>query len=59
VVSMVLAIKENKTNHEILLNPQFKYVHKISLGIKIGYALIIIGIIALINIVIKLIGQNF
>lgn len=56
VVSMVLAIKENKTNHESLINPHFKYVHKTSLGIKIGYALIVIGIIALINVVIKIIG---
>ena len=56
VISMVLAIKENKTNHESLLNPNFKYVHKTSLGIKIGYALILIGVIALINIITKIIG---
>ena len=56
VISMVMAIKENKTNHESLLNPNFKYVHKTSLGVKIGYALIIIGVIALINIIIKIIG---
>lgn len=56
VISMVLAIKENKTNHESLLNPNFKYVHKTSLGVKIGYALIFIGIIALISIITKIIG---
>ena len=56
VISMVLAIKENKTNHESLLNPSFKYIHKTSLGVKIGYALIAIGIIALIHIITKIIG---
>jgi len=56
VVSMFLAIKENKDSHESLLNPHFKYVHKTSLGIKVGYALIVIGILALINIVLKIIG---
>jgi putative membrane protein len=56
VVSMVLAIKENKASHESLLNSQFKYVHKTSLGIKVGYALIVIGIIALINIIVKIFG---
>jgi putative membrane protein len=57
MISMVLAIQENKTNHESLLNPNFKYVHKTSLGVKIGYALIGIGVIALINIIIKIAGQ--
>lgn len=58
VVAMVLAIKENKESHLSLLKPKFIYEHKTSLGIKIGYALIGIGIIALINIIIKVIGQN-
>ena len=49
VVSMFLAIRENKMNHKSLLNPKFKYVHKTSLAIKIGYALIVIGVVALIN----------
>ena len=57
VVAMVLEIQENKENHLSLLKPKFIYEHKTSLGIKIGYALIAIGIIALINIVIKII-QN-
>jgi putative membrane protein len=56
VVSMFLAIKENKESHKSLLNPHFKYVHKTSLGVKIGYALIAIGIIALIHIITKIIG---
>ena len=58
VVAMVLAIKENKESHLSLLKPKFKYEHKTSLGIKIGFALVSIVIIAIINIVIKVLGQN-
>jgi len=58
VVAMVLAIKENKESHLSLLKPKFKYEHKTSLGIKIGYALIAIGLIALINIIVKVILQS-
>ncbi len=54
VVSMVLAIRENRNSHKRLVNPDYRYLHKTSLGIKIGYALIVIGIIALINIIIKI-----
>jgi putative membrane protein len=55
VLSMFLAIKENKESHASLLNAQFSYVHKTSLAIKVGYALIVIGIIALVHIVLKVI----
>jgi uncharacterized membrane protein YidH (DUF202 family) len=58
VVAMLLSIHENKTAHESLTQPHFKYVHKTSLGIKVGYALIAIGLIALINIVRKIIDQG-
>jgi putative membrane protein len=56
VVAMFLSIKENKTNHERLSNPDFVYVQKISLAVKVGYALIVIGIIGLINMLIKFFG---
>ena len=52
---MFLSIQENKANHASLLNPNFKYVHKTSLAVKIGYALIAIGVIALITIIAKII----
>jgi len=55
VVSMFLAIKENKESHASLLNPKFKYVPKTSLAIKVGYALIVIAIISLVHIVLKVI----
>lgn len=56
VVSMFLAINENKESHKSLLNPNFKYVHKTSLAIKVGYVLIGVGIIALINVLLKIFG---
>lgn len=56
VVSMVLAINENRASHKRLMKPDYRYDHKTSLGIKIGYVLVGIGMIALVNIVIKLIG---
>jgi putative membrane protein len=55
VVSMFLAIKENKESHASLLSPHFKYVPKTSLAMKVGYALIGIGIIALVHIALKVI----
>lgn len=58
VVSMVLAIRENRNSHKRLINPDYKYLNKTSLGIRIGYALIVIGIVALINVIIKIINYN-
>jgi putative membrane protein len=59
VVSMFLAIQENKTSHEKLLKPNFIYEHKTSLAIKIGYALIVIGLLALINVIMKIVEHSF
>ena len=56
VITMFLSIQENKANHQSLSNPDFIYVQKISLAVKVGYALIVIGIIGLINILVKILG---
>jgi putative membrane protein len=53
-VSMILAIRENKINHKRLLEPVFKYEEKTPLGVYIGYALLVIGILASINIIYRL-----
>ena len=57
IVAVLLAIRENKLDHHKLLNPHLKYDRKSSLGISVGYALLVIGIIAIIHIVYK-IAQN-
>ena len=54
IASVFMAIKENKINHQRLLNPDFKYEWKTSLAIKVGYALMAIGIISIIHIVWKI-----
>ena len=53
-VSMILAIRENKINHLKLLQPVFKYEERTPLGVYIGYALVVIGIISTINIIYRL-----
>ncbi len=54
IVSMFLAIRENKINHRKLLEPVFKYEARTPLGIYVGYALIVIAIASVINIIYKL-----
>jgi len=44
--SIYLAIRENRLSYKRLLNPVIRYDTKATLGIKVGYALIVIGIIA-------------
>jgi len=53
LIAMVFAISENKQNHKKLQDPEFKYVNKESLGVKVGYALIVIAVFALINFISK------
>jgi putative membrane protein len=53
IASVILAIKDNKINHGRLLRNEIQYNRKSSLGIKVGYALIIIGILALIHVIYK------
>lgn len=55
IASMVLAIRENKINHKKLLEPVFKYEDRTPLGVYVGYALLVIGVLAAINIIYKLI----
>jgi putative membrane protein len=50
IASMVVAIWENKLNHKKLLNPSIKYSGTSSLSTGVGYALIVIGIIAIAHI---------
>jgi putative membrane protein len=54
IVSMFLAIRENKINHRKLLEPVFKYEERTPLGIYVGYALIVIALASVINIIYKL-----
>jgi uncharacterized membrane protein YidH (DUF202 family) len=54
IVSMFLAIRENKINHKKLAETVFKYEERTPLGIYVGYALIIIAVAAVINIIYKL-----
>jgi putative membrane protein len=54
IASMFLAIRENKINHKKLMEPVFKYVERTPLGIYVGYALIVIAVAAVINIIYKL-----
>jgi len=57
IVSVILAIKENKINHERLINNDIKYNRNTSLGIKVGYALIGIGVLATIHVIFKIFHQ--
>jgi putative membrane protein len=58
IISVLLAIRENKLDHYKLRNPQLKYDRKSSLGISIGYALILIGLFAIIHIIYKISQQG-
>jgi len=53
-VSMILAIRENKINHKKLLAPVYKYEDRTPLGVYIGYALLVIGILSTINVIYRL-----
>jgi putative membrane protein len=57
IISVLLAIRENKLDHYKLLNPHLKYDRKSSLGISIGYALLLIGLFAIIHIIYKISQQ--
>ena len=59
VLSMFGAIRENKLNQQRLNNPEIKFIPKTSLAIKVGYALIAIGIISFIHVISKIFGQGF
>jgi putative membrane protein len=53
IFSIVFAIRDNKINHRRLLRNEILYNRKSSLGIRVGYALIGIGILAIIHIIYK------
>ena len=55
IAAVFMAINENKKNNEFLLVGSFKYKRQISLGLKVGYVLIIISILAMIHIISKLV----
>jgi putative membrane protein len=57
IVAVILAIKDNKINHDRLINNEIRYGRKQSLGIKIGYALIGIGVLATIHVIYKIFQQ--
>jgi putative membrane protein len=52
--AMIFAIIENKQNHKKLQNPDFKYENRVSLGVKVGYALIIIAAFSAAHIISKI-----
>jgi putative membrane protein len=54
ISSVIMAIKENRINHERLLNNDITYNRKTSLGIKVGYVLICIGILAIVHVIYKI-----
>ena len=53
--AMILTICEGKSNHQRLLQGEIKYDKISSLGIKVSYGLLFIGLLALINIIYKMI----
>lgn len=53
IISVIFAIREDKSSHKKLEQPVFKYEKKASLAVFIGYALIIIAIYSAINIIYK------
>jgi len=55
IVAIILAIRENNTEHKRLLNPEIRYDRKSSLATGIGYALAIIGIYAICHIITQII----
>ena len=54
IASIHFSIRENKINHKRLMQPVFKYEERTPLGVYIGYALMVIGVLAAINIIYKL-----
>jgi putative membrane protein len=58
IISVLLAIRENKLDHYKLLNPHLKYDRKSSLGIGVGYALLVISLFAVIHIIYKITQQG-
>jgi putative membrane protein len=57
IAAVFLAIKDNRINHERLLNNDITYNRKSSLGIKVGYVLIGIGFLATIHVIFKIFHQ--
>jgi uncharacterized membrane protein YidH (DUF202 family) len=58
IVSMFLAIRDNNINHKRLMQPGYKFSDRKPLGVYVGYALIVIAILAAINIIYKLIMKD-
>ena len=58
IAAVFMAINENKKNHALLLNTSIKYQRRTSLGLKVGYVLIIISVLALINIIYRISNQG-
>ncbi len=54
ITAAFMAISENKFNHERLLHPELTFRGGSNLSTRVGYALIVIGIFAIIHILIKL-----
>ena len=54
IVAIYMAIHENKVNHLRLLHPEITYEGRKTLSTKVGYALIVIGIMAIIHIFLKI-----
>ena len=57
IVTMFMAVKENNMKHERLLNPTISYQGKKLMSTKVSYALIAIGILAIINIIRKMLTE--
>jgi putative membrane protein len=55
IVAAFMAIQENRVNHKRLLQPEITYTGESRLSTGVGYALIVIGIAAIIHIVVKII----
>src|SRR3954451_18789824 len=55
IAATLMAIIDNKQNNELLLHPEIKYKRSSSLGRKISFVLVIIGVLALINIILNII----
>jgi putative membrane protein len=54
IISMFLAIRDNRINHKKLLKPGYTFSDRMPLGIYVGYALIVIAVLAVVNIIYKL-----
>lgn len=51
----LMAMRENKKNHERLLHPQIRYERKTSLGIKVSYFLVALSLLAALHIIAQII----